>query len=129
MTYPFLELLIFFWLTLVDIYCLEFSHHIKEMVLGKFSPGKSPLESSHPSNSALENFPGKFPPRKFPPGIFPPTSLISFLHLTLRSWMGGRMYMYIFLPGQNFWYLQNSPEFSHETLAILINCFSPKSQP
>ena len=33
MTYFFLELLIFFWLTLVDIYYLEFiSHHLKEML-------------------------------------------------------------------------------------------------
>ena len=32
MTYSFLELLIFFWLTLVDIKCLEFiSHHAKEI--------------------------------------------------------------------------------------------------
>ena len=32
-TYPFLGLLIFFWLTLVDIYCLEFfSHHTKEIL-------------------------------------------------------------------------------------------------
>ena len=31
-TCSFLELLIFFWLTLADIYCLEFiSHHIKEI--------------------------------------------------------------------------------------------------
>ena len=33
MTYSFLELLIFFWLTQVDIYCLEFiSHHITEIL-------------------------------------------------------------------------------------------------
>ena len=33
MTYSFLELLIFFWLTQVDIDCLEFiSHHNKEML-------------------------------------------------------------------------------------------------
>ena len=33
MTYYFLELLIFFWLTQVDIYCLEFiSHHITEIL-------------------------------------------------------------------------------------------------
>ena len=32
-TYSFLELLIFFWLTLVDISCLEFiSHHAKEIL-------------------------------------------------------------------------------------------------
>ena len=31
MTYSFLELLILFWLTLADIYCLEFiPHHVKE---------------------------------------------------------------------------------------------------
>ena len=31
--YSFLELLIFFWLTLVNIYCLEFiSHYIKEIL-------------------------------------------------------------------------------------------------
>ena len=35
MTYSFLELLIFFWLTLVDIYCLELiSHHAKEILYG-----------------------------------------------------------------------------------------------
>ena len=33
MTYSFLELLIFCWLTLVDISCLEFiSHHIKKLL-------------------------------------------------------------------------------------------------
>ena len=33
MTYSFLELSILFWLTQVDIYCLEFiSHHIKEIL-------------------------------------------------------------------------------------------------
>ena len=33
MIYSFLELLIFFWLTQVDIYCLEFiSHHITEIL-------------------------------------------------------------------------------------------------
>ena len=33
MTYSFLELLIFFWLPLADIYCLEFfSHYIKEIL-------------------------------------------------------------------------------------------------
>ena len=33
MTYSFLELLIFFWLAVVDIWCLEFiSHHAKEIL-------------------------------------------------------------------------------------------------
>ena len=33
MIYSFLERLIFFWLTLVDIYCLEFiSHYMKEIL-------------------------------------------------------------------------------------------------
>ena len=33
MTYSFLELLIYFWLTLVNIYCLEFiSHYIKKIL-------------------------------------------------------------------------------------------------
>ena len=44
MTYSFLELLIFFWLTQVDIYCLEFiSHHIKEILyLNINSKGNQP---------------------------------------------------------------------------------------
>ena len=39
MTYSFLEILIFFWLTQVDIYCLEFiSHHIKELLYLNINP-------------------------------------------------------------------------------------------
>ena len=54
--------------------------------------------------SNLQTLPGKFipekiHPRKFPPGIFLPISLIVFLHLTLRPWMGERVYIYIYLRG------------------------------
>ena len=44
MTYSFLELLIFFWFTQVDIYCLEFiSHHIKGILyLNINSKGNQP---------------------------------------------------------------------------------------
>ena len=43
--HSFPELLIFFWLTLVDIYCLEFiSHYIKEMLCRNTYPkGKSAI--------------------------------------------------------------------------------------
>ena len=45
-TYSFLELLIFFWLTLVDISCLEFiTHHAKEtLYVNKYKLHGKPIK-------------------------------------------------------------------------------------
>ena len=46
MTYSFLKLLIFFWLTQVDIYSLKFiSHHITEILY--LDTNKTPKETNH----------------------------------------------------------------------------------
>ena len=46
MTYSFLELLIFFWLTQVDIYSLKFSsHHITEILY--LDTDQTPKETNH----------------------------------------------------------------------------------
>ena len=50
MTYSFLELLIFFWLTQVDIYCLEFiSYHITEI----FYMETTPKETNHKIKTSI----------------------------------------------------------------------------
>ena len=50
MTYSFLELLIFFWLTQVDIYCLEFiSYHITEI----FYMETTPKETNHEIKTSI----------------------------------------------------------------------------
>ena len=50
MTYSFLELLIFFWLTQVDIDCLEFiSHHITEI----WYLNTTPKETNHEIKASI----------------------------------------------------------------------------
>ena len=50
MTYSFVELLIFFWLTQIDIYCLEFmSHHITEYCIWI----QTPKEINHQTKTSI----------------------------------------------------------------------------
>ena len=69
-----------------------------DTVLGKLPPGKFPNGKFPP----IILPPGKIPLGKFSLRIFPTISLIVFLHLELPTLMGGRVYMYILLPGGKF---------------------------
>ena len=52
MTYSFLELLIFFWLTQVDIYSLKFiSHHITEILY--LETDQTPKETNHEIKTSI----------------------------------------------------------------------------
>ena len=52
MTYSFLELLIFFWLTQVDIYSLKFiSHHITEILY--LDTDQTPKETNHEIKTSI----------------------------------------------------------------------------
>ena len=94
----------------------------------KISIRKVPTHQTPPGKISFQ----KIPTQKFPTWNVPTHFIICLLYF-VSSLTGGRLYMYILLPGRKILIPKNGSEFSHETLAILINFhakhfFSPKSK-